>query len=435
MIMGSARAWGHRRRPVDSAVVPEPLRALIIGAGLGGLCLAQGLRRAGLEVAVYERDAALAARHQGYRIHVDSRAAQGLHECLPAELYQLFLATCGQPSKQVTVVTKGLRPVHTVRFPAAATAAAGSPQAISTSVDRLTLREILFTGLADVVHFGREFTHFSGEPQGPVRAHFSDGTTVAGDILVAADGVGSRVREQYLPGAPAADTGTRCIYGKTLISAQTVPLIPAFLADGFAAVIGSRQVGMALGAVRFANRPDEAARSVPGARLSAERDFVMWSVAGQHAAFPGGDDALSRYTGRQLHAVALEMTCTWHPDLRGLLAAAEADETFYVQVRAATPVPLWAPTNVTLLGDAIHAMSPARGSGANIALLDAGNLCRNLARAARGEVPARDAVHAYETQLVDYGFAAVRDSVAVLREGGGVLARLPSALARLRRQH
>jgi hypothetical protein len=44
----------------------------------------------------------------------------------------------------------------------------------------------------------------------------------------------------------------------------------------------------------------------------------------------------------------------------------------------------------------------------------------------------RGAVHAYEAQMVDYGFAAVRDSLAAVREGGGVLARLPAALARLR---
>ena len=38
------------------------LRVLVIGAGLGGLCLAQGLRKAGVEVAVYERDTGLAVR-------------------------------------------------------------------------------------------------------------------------------------------------------------------------------------------------------------------------------------------------------------------------------------------------------------------------------------------------------------------------------------
>ena len=75
------------------------LRVLVIGAGLGGLCLAQGLRKAGVEVAVYERDTGLAVRMQGHRIHIDSRGEQALRQCLPPSLYELFLATCGQPSK------------------------------------------------------------------------------------------------------------------------------------------------------------------------------------------------------------------------------------------------------------------------------------------------------------------------------------------------
>ena len=32
------------------------LHVVIVGGGIGGLCLAQGLRRAGVSVAVYERD-------------------------------------------------------------------------------------------------------------------------------------------------------------------------------------------------------------------------------------------------------------------------------------------------------------------------------------------------------------------------------------------
>ena len=51
-----------------------PPRVAVAGAGLGGLCLAQGLRRAGLSVTVYERDAALGSRPQGYRLHLDARA-------------------------------------------------------------------------------------------------------------------------------------------------------------------------------------------------------------------------------------------------------------------------------------------------------------------------------------------------------------------------
>jgi 2-polyprenyl-6-methoxyphenol hydroxylase-like FAD-dependent oxidoreductase len=41
------------------------LRVAVAGAGLGGLCLAQGLLRADADVTVYERDASLASRRQG----------------------------------------------------------------------------------------------------------------------------------------------------------------------------------------------------------------------------------------------------------------------------------------------------------------------------------------------------------------------------------
>jgi 2-polyprenyl-6-methoxyphenol hydroxylase-like FAD-dependent oxidoreductase len=45
------------------------LRVAIVGGGLGDLGLAQGLHRAGIDVAVCERDAALADRRQGYRLY------------------------------------------------------------------------------------------------------------------------------------------------------------------------------------------------------------------------------------------------------------------------------------------------------------------------------------------------------------------------------
>jgi cation diffusion facilitator CzcD-associated flavoprotein CzcO len=73
-------------------------RVAVVGAGLGGLCLAQGLVRAGIDVQIYERDAAFGTRRQGYRLHVDSRAGLSLEKCLPPELFRLFLATTGRPA-------------------------------------------------------------------------------------------------------------------------------------------------------------------------------------------------------------------------------------------------------------------------------------------------------------------------------------------------
>ena len=50
------------------------IKVLIIGAGLGGLCLAQSLRKADIQVELFERDASPWDRPQGYRLHLEADA-------------------------------------------------------------------------------------------------------------------------------------------------------------------------------------------------------------------------------------------------------------------------------------------------------------------------------------------------------------------------
>src|SRR5260370_5029432 len=69
------------------------MHALIVGGGLGGLCLAQGLTRSGMSVAVYERDASAGFRGQGYRIGIKDAGSDALRDCLPADRYDLCVAT------------------------------------------------------------------------------------------------------------------------------------------------------------------------------------------------------------------------------------------------------------------------------------------------------------------------------------------------------
>jgi 2-polyprenyl-6-methoxyphenol hydroxylase-like FAD-dependent oxidoreductase len=74
------------------------------------------------------------------------------------------------------------------------------------------------------------------------------------------------------------------------------------------------------------------------------------------------------------------------------------------------PVKQWQTTNATLLGDAIHTMSPGRGEGANTALRDAQLLHHALVRVQTLGVPLAQAKADYETEMLRYGFEAVANS-------------------------
>jgi 2-polyprenyl-6-methoxyphenol hydroxylase-like FAD-dependent oxidoreductase len=405
------------------------LRVAVVGGGVGGLCLAQGLRRDGVEATVYERDAALGTRHQGYRIHLDGRAGRALHACLPPELYELFRATLGRPGTAVSVVDERLKVLHR-------TAGAGrdprdeDPGALSAPANRQTLREVLATGLDESLVYGRRCTGYEELADG-VRLRFADGSTAEADVLVGADGVGSSVRRQYLPDARVVDTGARCLYGKTPLTGETLALLPPALLDGFTAVIGGRAVGMASALLRFAEPPEQAAaRLLPRARLSPTADYLMWAVTAPGERFGLPDERLMALDGAALHGLARDAVAGWHPSLRALVDRAESAETFAVRISTSQPVGPWPASRVTVIGDAIHAMSPTGGSGANTALTDAALLRNELAAAARGEKPLLPAIGAYEERMREYGYAAV---AAAGRTMTGMWAQRHPVLARVAR--
>jgi 2-polyprenyl-6-methoxyphenol hydroxylase-like FAD-dependent oxidoreductase len=405
------------------------MRVVIVGAGIGGLCLAQGLTQAGIDVMVHERDPRLDPHAQGHRIHIDSRGADGLRQCLPPELYELFAATTGRPSSRITVVNRKLKQLREIRPPQPAP---GAPAGVNTPVDRFVLRTILAAGLRDVVRFRREFVRYETRLDGSIRAFFASGGHDTGDVLVAADGVGSRIRSQYLPQARVRDTGDRALCGRTQLTPTVRARMPRTLNDGLTTVVGSRRLGMALGLVEFQEPPDKAAaRLCPDIDMDfrGADDYVMWSLAGKAAAFPAPDDRLRAMNPVELHGVARRMVGSWHPDLRALVDQAAADRTLFVDVRTSSQFGPWKPSRVTLLGDAIHAMPPNRGSGANIALMDAAKLCIQLRRAADRRQTLEEAVGVYEADMADYGFAAVRDSLGIIPSTGSLIGTVAKRLA------
>ena len=66
----------------------SPFKAMIIGAGAGGLCLAQGLKTVGVAVELFERDATPSDRPQGYRLSIRGAGGAALKACLPAALFK-----------------------------------------------------------------------------------------------------------------------------------------------------------------------------------------------------------------------------------------------------------------------------------------------------------------------------------------------------------
>jgi 2-polyprenyl-6-methoxyphenol hydroxylase-like FAD-dependent oxidoreductase len=229
---------------------------MIIGGGIGGLCLAQGLRKAGLSAAVYERDESPQFRQQGYRVSLKATGAGALHECLPADLFGLAVATSIRAATRMVVMDEQLRP----KFERPLHHAPPGPGGFG--VNRLTLRETLMAGLD--VHFGTTFTGYSPAPGGRVSAHFTDGTSAVGDLLIGADGTSSAVRRQLLPDAAIDELGW-AIYGRTPFADWA----PGVLVDTFNRINGPGDVGMSVATCRALEPvPSATARLAPSARLT-----------------------------------------------------------------------------------------------------------------------------------------------------------------------
>ena len=171
----------------------------------------------------------------------------------------------------------------------------------------MTLRQVLFTGMEDVITFDRRFTHYSQHPDGRVTAHFDDGSSDTGDLLVGADGAGSPVRRQYLPHATHTETGLVGIGGKTLLTERAEALLPEPVRNGFGMYFDRRgQFGithvmrMPWGR-RRAN--DEGLRDWPGLRFDNTTDYVSWAITTSRTLAPA--DVLER-EGADLVALAGE---------------------------------------------------------------------------------------------------------------------------------
>jgi 2-polyprenyl-6-methoxyphenol hydroxylase-like FAD-dependent oxidoreductase len=364
------------------------MRIAVIGGGLGGLCLAHGLRKAGVDVAVYERDLSRTDRLQGYRVHINAHGAAALRECLPAASWERFERSAGTGGNGFGFLTEQLKPLLVLE----------PDEEKHYSASRITLRQVLLDGLD--VRFGKRFERY--EQGDDIELHFEDGTAESCDVLVGADGIRSRVRAQYLPHAGTEKIGVTAIAGKLFLDNND--WVPRELVDRANTVVPTSRAGMFLAAHDGLGVTDD-----DDLLFDNVRPYLMWAYAAAD---------LTVHDGQDLQREVLARIARWSPELTRIVEASPAETISEWRIRSSRPIERWQPTNVTLLGDAVHAMTPMRGIGANIALRDAQLLARCIAEGG-------DAIARYEKEMYDYGFAAVRDSLRAARQfaDGGPVAR------------
>jgi salicylate hydroxylase len=386
----------------------EQLDVMIIGGGIGGLCLAQGLRRAGIGVTVYERTQARTDWLQGYRIHINPDGSRALYNSLPSAAWQRFLDTVSLNDGGFGFATEQLNDL--LRFPGSEILSEAGPADAHYGASRITLREVLLSDLDDVVHLDKTFERYETDADERVTAHFSDGSSATADILIGADGANSRVRQQLLPDAERIDTGILAIAGKHRLNGADLPR--ALRED--ANMIIPTSSGFLFSAVWQPDRTMIVEEPAPdGFLLDNSTGYTFWAYADQASRLPLDTKAMS---GADLQGVVLGRTAGWAPALRELIYGSNPSTVNAIQVRSATPVDPWPTRRITLLGDAIHNMTPMAGIGANTALRDADLLGGQLTAVASGKRELIPALHEYEEQMCDYGFAAVKRSLNNARQ-------------------
>lgn len=396
----------------------------IIGGGPGGLALAQGLKKNGIDTAVFERDQVRSDYVQGFRMRIRQRGIDALQANLPAHLFQAFLDTLGLAPTENLVLDETFQRLENT------SQGSGEPEDthIEKSVSRITLRQILLSGLDGLFHTGKRFERYEQLADGTVLAHFSDGSAVHTNLLVGADGAGSAVRRQLLPDLKSIDTGVRRLAGKITIDEAErqgiSPLLTEFNInirprDGRGLMITSHRVDPSAYARHdFIGREDPGHADIPGFHFNNSTSYTWWNTAYDTDEL-GPDELLERLNGAALIETLLHRIRHWDERILGLIRHSDPSTVAFLKVKSSTPGAVWQSGPVTLLGDAIHAMTYFRALGGNTALYDSGLLVRELVAARRHGKPLLAALNDYENAMREHGYEAVRSSLSAMQRNVG----------------
>lgn len=319
--------------------VSDSLEVIVVGGGIGGLIAANALLGVGCRVRVYERQPGVREVGAGLAITPNGMVPLGsLGLRTPVE-------QAGTIIKDTAIVTSaGRRLSH---FPMADVAERlGSS---SVTLHRAALLGAFHDGFgAGPIEVGKRFVRYE-QNASQVTAHFEDGSSATGDLLVGADGVHSSVRTQMLGERPTRDSGYVCYRGVT-----EEPFEHSELRRGRLIEIWGRGTRM-------------------GASHIAEGRVHWWFAENLP---PGALPPQSSWKER-----LLQLTADWAPPGPQILMATDSSAFLCNRIQDRLPDARWTEGRATLLGDAAHPMAPDLGQGANQAIEDAFSLAASLKRA------------------------------------------------------
>lgn len=320
------------------------MRIVVVGGGIGGLAAALAMRREGFSPVVYERAPALL--EVGAAIAVWPNAFRVLERL---GLGDTVLGRAGRISHARWLGRDG-RLYNRFEFPLT-----GLP---AVALHRADLQGALLHALpSESVHLGKSFAGFEARGEG-VYARFDEGTEVTCDVLIGADGLHSRVRAQLLGEGEPVYRGYNVWRGVARLEHASLEPHTASEVYGEGRRFGIGPVG--LGRTGW------------------------WATANGPEATPESDHEHGPKLSRMFEG--------WCAPVRELIEATPS-ETILRNAAYDRPAPArWGEGRVTLLGDAVHPMTPNLGQGGCVAVEDAAVLARCLAKYS----DARAALRAYE---------------------------------------
>ncbi|MFK7933541.1 MAG: FAD-dependent monooxygenase [Saprospiraceae bacterium] len=298
------------------------MKITIIGAGIGGLTTAIALQQKGIDYEIFESFSEF--KDLGAGILLANNAMQVYDKLGLAEQLQKI----GQPIDYLKVTNEQLVPMTTI------TIADTIPNDLVTvAIHRSRLQKVLLEQIpAEKLHLGKRLESLEQNGKGVV-LKFTDGSMHQATVVLGADGIHSKVRNELFKNTEIRDAEQICWRGVVNYD------LPADRCHEFNEAWGK---GKRFGFATIGNGQ------------------VYW-----FALRNGGEKGLSVKTEIR------DLFADFHPLVQDIIEATPATNILTNPITDLKPIKNWYQNKICLIGDAAHATTPNMGQGACQSIEDA----------------------------------------------------------------